>query len=137
MKSAFPHIFSFFSSLNPNGLTSISVAPLLSRPQNARYRSYCSSSSSMSTTGDSQAPPQSSSPPSLENQFKEFRTQLEESKSLREKIRAVVVEIEPISKCIHVSLLLVHHCRPVLGTIWKGYFFHLCLEFRCAIHFKF
>lgn len=119
MKSAFRHacVFSFFRSLNPNGLTSISVAPLLSRPQNVPCLSYCSSSSSMSTTGDSQAPPQSSSPLSLENQFKEFRTQLEESGSLREKIRAVVVEIESTSRCIHVSLLLVHQSRPVSGAI--------------------
>ena len=64
-----------------------------------------------------QAPPQSFLAPSLKNQFKEFRTQLDESGSLREKIRAVVVEIEPISKYIHISLLLVHQSRPVSGTI--------------------
>ncbi|EEF42928.1 translin [Ricinus communis] len=121
MKSAFrnAYILSLYRSLNPNILASISLTTLpssarpLSALQNAPFRSLCSticfSSLTMAATGDRN----SSSPPTLENQFKEFRTHLEESGSVREKIRSVVSEIESSSRCIHVSLLLVHQSRPV------------------------
>ncbi|XP_050226340.1 uncharacterized protein LOC126676225 [Mercurialis annua] len=123
MKSTFRNAYSTVyslsrSSLNPNyNLSFISLITLpssLSRPLNAPFRSFCStpshsSSSSMAaTTGDD-----NSSSFSLENQFKDFRAHLEESGSLREKIRAVVTQIESANRCIHVTLLLVHQSRPV------------------------
>ncbi|KAJ8754005.1 hypothetical protein K2173_001903 [Erythroxylum novogranatense] len=53
------------------------------------------------------------SSPSVEDQFKEFRNQLEESGSLRERIRMVVNDIESTSRLIQASLLLLHQSRPV------------------------
>ncbi|KAM6593256.1 hypothetical protein CsatA_000959 [Cannabis sativa] len=49
--------------------------------------------------------------PSLEKQFEGFRVQLEESGSLRERIRAVVMEIESTARLMQAGLLLVHQSR--------------------------
>ncbi|XP_043816379.1 translin isoform X2 [Manihot esculenta] len=122
MRSAFRNAYvSLSRSLNPipksssnsrslRSITaSVSLSFLLSCPQHQSFRSFCSSSS-MTGAGDSPAP---NSSPSLEKQFKEFRVQLEESGTLREKIRAVVVDIESATRLMHVSLLLVHQSRPI------------------------
>ncbi|KDP29138.1 hypothetical protein JCGZ_16527 [Jatropha curcas] len=98
-----PNLYPISHSL-PFVSTSLSLRLFVSYPQNESFRSFCSSPSMAGTN---------SSPPSLENQFKEFRTQLEESGNLREKIRAVVVEIESATRLMHASLLLVHQSRPV------------------------
>lgn len=124
MRSAFRNAYvSLSRSLNPipksssnsrslRSITaSVSLSFLLSCPQHQSFRSFCSSSS-MTGAGDSPAP---NSSPSLEKQFKEFRVQLEESGTLREKIRAVVVDIESATRLMHVSLLLVHQSRPIPG----------------------
>ncbi|CAN1143106.1 TSN [Linum perenne] len=50
---------------------------------------------------------------SLENQFKGFRTQLEESGSLRDRIKNVVTDIESTTRSMQASLLRVHQSRPV------------------------
>ncbi|KAL0375067.1 UNVERIFIED_CONTAM: hypothetical protein Sradi_3422400 [Sesamum radiatum] len=50
---------------------------------------------------------------SLEKQFEEFRHQLEDSGSLRERIRSVALEIESATRLMHSSLLLIHQSRPV------------------------
>ncbi|XP_010529717.1 PREDICTED: translin-like [Tarenaya hassleriana] len=68
--------------------------------------------------GDGQVPPPSS--PSLEKQFEEFRVQLEGSASLRERIRAVVMEIESATRLIQANLLLVHQSRPVPEVVEKA-----------------
>ncbi|XP_021655831.2 uncharacterized protein LOC110646637 isoform X2 [Hevea brasiliensis] len=123
MKSAFRNAyFSLSRSLNPipkpstishslpSITTSLSLSFLPFRPQHLPFRSFCSFSS-MASADDSHAP--NLSPPPLEKQFKDFRAQLEESGALREKIRAVVVEIESATRLMHVSLLLVHQSRPI------------------------
>ncbi|GAV67881.1 Translin domain-containing protein [Cephalotus follicularis] len=61
--------------------------------------------------GDSHA--LNSSPPSLEKQFEVFRVQLDESGSLRDRIRGVVNEIESATRLMHAGLLLVHHSRAI------------------------
>ncbi|URD82214.1 ABC transporter G family member [Musa troglodytarum] len=53
-----------------------------------------------------------SSSSSMEKQFEGFRVQLDESGSVRERIRAVVMEMEGAVRLMHSSLLLVHHTRP-------------------------
>lgn len=63
--------------------------------------------------GAHSAPPSSQS---LEKQFGDFRLQLEESGSLRERIRAVVTEIESTTRLMYASLLLVHQSRPTPGS---------------------
>ena len=55
-------------------------------------------------------------PPPLEKQFEVFRAQLEESGTLRDRIRAVVSEIESTTRLIHSGLLLVHQSRSTPGT---------------------
>ncbi|XP_065857511.1 uncharacterized protein [Euphorbia lathyris] len=121
MKSAFRNAYCSLSrSLNPDtkNLSTIShslpfVATALSlslplpvfRLQSQPHRSFCSTLCIFSSMADSSL--------SLEKQFKEFRTHLEESGTLRERIRAVVSEIESATRIMHVSLLLVHQSRPL------------------------
>ncbi|WCJ34472.1 Translin family protein [Euphorbia peplus] len=111
MKSAFRNAYCSLSrSLNPNPQNLSSSISHFLPPIAAAYnlrpppqrRSFCSSSSSMADPSHS-----------LEKQFKEFRTHLEESGSLRERIRAVVSEIESATRIMHVTLLLVHQSRPL------------------------
>lgn len=52
----------------------------------------------------------------LEKQFEDFRHHLEDSGNLRERIRAVAVEIESVTRLMHSSLLLVHQSGPVPGN---------------------
>lgn len=68
-------------------------------------------SSSMASTHFS-----STSALSLEKQFGEFRTHLEESGTLRDRIRTVVSEIESTTRLMYANILLVHHSRPTPGT---------------------
>ncbi|KAG7960453.1 hypothetical protein I3843_10G124400 [Carya illinoinensis] len=74
-------------------------------------------SSSMAGGGEAQAP---TSSPSLEKQFEDFRVQLQESGSLRERIRAVVMEIESTTRLMYASLLLVHQSRPTPELLEKA-----------------
>ncbi|XP_062117263.1 uncharacterized protein LOC133831114 [Humulus lupulus] len=57
--------------------------------------------------------------PLLEKQFEGFRVQLEESGSLRERIRAVVMDIESTTRLMHAGLLLVHQSRPTPEVLEK------------------
>lgn len=78
------------------------------------------SSSSMAGGDDPLAPPSSQC---LEKQFEDFRHQLEESGSLRERIRAVVSEIESTTRLMYASLLLVHQSRPTPGSKMRCFLF--------------
>ena len=132
MKSAFRNAYLFTvslsRSLNPNpnpnpNLSSFSpklpllstttttyLSPplLISRHRKVPGRSF---STTLSMSGGADSPS-----PSLDKQFEEFRSKLEESGSLREKIRAVVLEIESTTRLLHSCLLLVHQSRPVPGS---------------------
>ncbi|KAI4378413.1 hypothetical protein MLD38_015894 [Melastoma candidum] len=57
---------------------------------------------------------------SLEKQFEEFRSQLEESGTFREKIRSVVMEIESTARLLHSNLLTVHQSRPLPEVLEKA-----------------
>ncbi|KAI3943669.1 hypothetical protein MKW92_026162 [Papaver armeniacum] len=50
---------------------------------------------------------------SVEKQFVGFRSTLEDSGKLRERIKAVAGEIESAARFMHSGLLLVHQSRPV------------------------
>ncbi|KAL6987385.1 hypothetical protein U1Q18_013132 [Sarracenia purpurea var. burkii] len=65
--------------------------------------------------GEAHAPPSPSS--ALEQQFEDFRHHLNESGSLRERIRCVATEIESATRVMHSSLLLVHQSRPVPACV--------------------
>ncbi|KAE8692492.1 Non-intrinsic ABC protein 12 isoform 1 [Hibiscus syriacus] len=67
--------------------------------------------------GDSESPLTS---PSLEQQFEKFRVQLEDSGSLLERIRAVVMEIESATRLMQASLLLVHQSKPIPQVLEKA-----------------
>ncbi|XP_045798746.1 translin [Trifolium pratense] len=72
-------------------------------------------SSSMASSDFSSLPA-----PSLEKQFGEFRTHLEESGTLRDRIRTVVSEIESTTRLMYASILLVHHSRPTPELLEKA-----------------
>nr|GMC82204.1 translin [Ipomoea batatas]GMC90486.1 translin [Ipomoea batatas] len=77
--------------------------------------SYCTSMAG----GDLDAPLSHSSE-KLEKQFDEFRKNLLDSSSLRDRIRAVAMEMESTSRLIHSTLLLVHQSRPVPEVLEKA-----------------
>ncbi|KAI4349133.1 hypothetical protein L6164_009767 [Bauhinia variegata] len=134
MTPAFRNAYLTFSrSLNPNPRTAFILAtihslPIITSSQSCPYlRSHfkietfrslspISCCSSISMAGDSAL----SSSHSLEKQFEGFRTQLEESGSLRERIRAVVSEIESTTRLTYASLLLVHQSRPTPELLEKA-----------------
>lgn len=122
----------FSRSLNPNPnnpffLVTLRTLPIITASHSPAHLSShftaetfrpllpvcCFSSLSMAGGDDHSAPPSSES---LERQFEDFRLQLEESGSLRERIRAVVTEIESTTRLMYASLLLVHHSRPTAGS---------------------
>ncbi|KAG4913409.1 hypothetical protein JHK84_053871 [Glycine max] len=102
------HVFSRSLTLNPNPL--LLVSPFR-KPETFRLASpvSCLSSSSMAVP-----------PSSLEKQFDDFRVQLEESGTLRERIRSVVSEIESSTRLIYATLLLVHQSRPTPELLEKA-----------------
>ncbi|THU65780.1 hypothetical protein C4D60_Mb05t07250 [Musa balbisiana] len=68
-------------------------------------------------SASSPPPPCSSSPSaSLEKQFEDFRVQLDETASVRERIRAVVMEMAATVRLMNSRLLLVHHSLPNPGS---------------------
>eukprot|EP00249_Psilotum_nudum_P010460 c22557_g1_i3 orf=818-1582(-) len=62
-----------------------------------RTRFYCSNPSS------------SSAFLSMEEQFQQFRFQLEESGAVREKLRSIIANLDNTTRLMHAQLLLVHH----------------------------
>ncbi|XP_021288972.1 translin [Herrania umbratica] len=129
MKAAFRNAYCFTLSrysINPNPtilhlVPAISTFPSLPSGvfKNLPFRTpvkatLCSTSMA---GGDSDAPQTS---PSLEKQFEKFRVQLEDSGSLRERIRAVVLEIESATRLMQASLLLVHQSKPIPEVLEKA-----------------
>lgn len=111
------YTFSRFSSLNPNPF--LLASPFL-RPEAFSQPPPISRLSSSMASGDGSA----AAAPSLEKQFDEFRTQLEESGNLRERIRIVVSEIESTTRLMYASLLLVHQSRPTPGKKTTCFFLY-------------
>ena len=124
MKSAFRNAyFALSHSLNPSpynsllfSLRSLPAVAISSSPPCLKPETFRSLSAALCTAtmagGEAHVP---SSSPSLEKQFDSFRVQLDESGSLRERIRAVVMEIESTTRFMHAGLLLVHQSRPTPG----------------------
>lgn len=95
------------NTLNPNPFIFFLTSPFLTLQT---FRSQSTISCFSSSMAFSSAPD-----PSLEKQFGEFRTHLEQSGTLRDRIRTVVSEIESTTRLMYASILLVHHSRPTLG----------------------
>ncbi|KAL8508795.1 hypothetical protein ACS0TY_016127 [Phlomoides rotata] len=64
--------------------------------------------------------PLSSSLHVLEQQFEKFRHQLDDSGTIRERIRNVAFEIESATRRMHSNLLLIHQSRPVPEVLEKA-----------------
>ncbi|PIA26827.1 hypothetical protein AQUCO_08700008v1 [Aquilegia coerulea] len=58
----------------------------------------------------------------MEKQFNEFSIKLEESGNLREKIRAVSMEMESAIRIMQSGLLMVHQSRPMPEVLEKAKF---------------
>lgn len=118
----FPYTLSFLHTF-PTISTSQSPTFINSRIGRETFRSLSSTLCSSSMAGGEAHAPHSSA--SLEKQFENFHVQLEESGSLRDRIRAVVMEIESTTRLMHATLLLVHQSRPTPGIsiIYLGFFF--------------
>ncbi|KAL6133418.1 hypothetical protein ACLB2K_065653 [Fragaria x ananassa] len=118
MKSAFRncYLFTLSRSLNPNipsTLFALHLIPPHSPPSISRPPFRSVSPIASMAGGEPHAPPQ------LEKQFEDFRAQLEESGTLRDRIRAVVMEIESSTRLIHSGLLLVHQSRSTPEVLEK------------------
>ncbi|XP_024028725.1 translin [Morus notabilis] len=118
MKLAFRNAYFSLSSrsLNPN--PNLPLLPFLLRrvsdsvaPPSLRRLVMETPCSASMAVGESESHAPLSSPP-LEKQFEGFCVQLDESGVLRERIRAVVMEIESTTRLMHAGLLLVHQARP-------------------------
>ena len=133
MKLAFRNAFYTFSTsrffLNPN--PKIPLLPIAIRTVPTFHETFRSLSATLCSAtmegGEAHAPLSSS--PSLEKQFEGFRVQLDESGNLRERIRAVVMEIESTTRLMYASLLLVHQSRPTTGKENCFFFFGEFIEF--------
>ncbi|KAM7531723.1 hypothetical protein LguiB_035133 [Lonicera macranthoides] len=97
-----------FTSFNQN---------LTRRPPLSSTYCYCSSTSSV-TGGESHAPQYSSAV--MDKQFEDFSHHLQESGRVRDRIRAVAMEIESANRIMHSSLLLVHQSRPLTEVLEKA-----------------
>ena len=116
MKSAFRngYFFTLSRSLNPNipsTLFALHLIPPHSPPSISSPPFRSVSPIAFMAGGELHALPP------LEKQFEDFRAQLEESGTLRDRIRAVVMEIESTTRLIHSGLLLVHQSRSTPGTV--------------------
>lgn len=111
-----PNLSSNFplSLLKPHNILP-SLSPLCST--NERFRSLNSTSFSSSSMADAGTPAPFNG--TIETEFGTFRTQLEESGNLREKIRNVALQIESATRVMHANLLLVHQSRPISGKFLK------------------
>ncbi|XP_059646861.1 uncharacterized protein LOC132293407 [Cornus florida] len=122
MKPAFRNAYTTLSrSLNPTPNFTLFLVPTVSAITDSLRRSYTSRPlscllSSMAG-GETHSPPSS---PSLEKQFEDFRLQMEDSGNLRNRIRAVALEIESATRLMHSSLLLVHQSRPIPDVLEKA-----------------
>ncbi|KAK1308711.1 hypothetical protein QJS10_CPA09g01782 [Acorus calamus] len=112
----------------PNPLTK-SLSLLRGVSDTLPYRLLCSSSASApppppmaddntSSTSPSGAPGINGSA-SVEKQFEGFRALLDESGTIRERIRSVVMEMESAVRVMHSGLLLVHQSLPVPEVLEK------------------
>ncbi|KAI3826185.1 hypothetical protein L1987_00230 [Smallanthus sonchifolius] len=108
-------------SLNPNPITLLSLStavvslPLNSTTTATRRTTHCNHLFASMAGGDS-----SPTSAAVEKQFDEFRHRLEESGSLRDRIRAVATEIESTTRIMHSSLLLIHQSRPIPEVLEKA-----------------
>ncbi|KAG1354940.1 hypothetical protein COCNU_07G010520 [Cocos nucifera] len=109
-----------FSVLRLSPLLLLRSSPFSSAMANHPTPPSSSASPSSSTTAAAATLRSSSSfSSSMEKQFEDFRVHLEESGSVRERIRGVVMEMEGAIRLMHSSLLLVHQSLPAPEVLEK------------------
>ncbi|KAL6842414.1 hypothetical protein ACP4OV_027841 [Aristida adscensionis] len=110
------------SSLHPapssaaSGVLALCRAALLLSPLRRRLCSPAAPHAAADAGPDSQRPPS----PFMESQFESFRAQLDGSSTLRDRIRAVVTEVESASRVASAALLLVHQPVPLADVLGKA-----------------
>ncbi|XP_006428743.2 translin [Citrus clementina] len=132
MKSAFRNAVALrtlphYHCINPHfhSLLRFSVAAVSSPPSSLVSPSkpetfrFLRRSSPLRVRYSSMTGGETDAPTSMEKQFEDFRVKLDEAGSLRERIRAVVNEIESITRLMHASLLHVHQSRPLSEVLEK------------------
>ncbi|KAL8204916.1 hypothetical protein R6Q57_010539 [Mikania cordata] len=108
-------------SLNPNPITPVSLRtstvylPVNSATTVARRTTHRNHFFASMAGGDL-----SPTSAAMEQQFDEFRHRLEESGSLRDRIRDVASQIEATTRIMHSSVLLIHQSRPVHEVVEKA-----------------
>ncbi|XP_057549363.1 uncharacterized protein LOC130827612 [Amaranthus tricolor] len=99
---------SILSSLKPRTIP-LSLSPFFS------IRSLVSSSFLTSSMADGASITPFDA--TIDTQFQTFRTQLDDSGNLRERIRAIALQIDSITRIMHANLLLVYQSRPISETL--------------------
>uniref|UniRef100_A0A804PB41 Translin n=1 Tax=Zea mays TaxID=4577 RepID=A0A804PB41_MAIZE len=114
------------ASLSPSLAASLSpsLAALLSHRRSSLIlpplRRICSLAPPHSSAAPNSQPPPQLLSPIMDAQFVLFRAQLDESSTLRDRIRAVVAEIESASRVATAALLLVHQPVPLADVLVKA-----------------
>lgn len=114
------------ASLSPPLAASLSpsLAALLSHRRSSLIlpplRRICSLAPPHSSAAPNSQPPPQLLSPIMDAQFELFRAQLDESSTLRDRIRAVVAEIESASRVATAALLLVHQPVPLADVLVKA-----------------
>uniref|UniRef100_A0A0E0M845 Translin n=1 Tax=Oryza punctata TaxID=4537 RepID=A0A0E0M845_ORYPU len=103
------------SRLLPRRPTASILLPLRRLCSVPPHAAAAASSSSSSGTGSGSHPS-----PVMDAQFESFRAQLDESSTLRDRIRAVVSEVESASRVASAALLLVHQPVPLADVLGKA-----------------
>ncbi|KAJ1295420.1 hypothetical protein BS78_01G222600 [Paspalum vaginatum] len=83
-------------------------------------RRFCSPAPPHASAAPYSQPPSRLTSPVMDAQFQSFRSQLDESSTLRDRIRAVVAEIESASRVATAALLLVHQPVPLADVLGKA-----------------
>ncbi|XP_015697204.2 translin [Oryza brachyantha] len=83
-------------------------------------RRLCSSAPAPPRRDAAAASGRSEASPVMDAQFESFRAQLDESSTLRDRIRAVVSEVESASRLASAALLLVHQPVPLADVLGKA-----------------
>ncbi|KAK6152382.1 hypothetical protein DH2020_015017 [Rehmannia glutinosa] len=121
MKSAFRSAICATLTFSLRSLNPTPTAPLSFSPRYvACFAGKPSPFTSMAIGESGSVAPPSPTVHTLEKQFEEFRHQLDDSGSLRERIRSVALEIESATRLMQSSLLLIHQSRPIPEVLEKA-----------------
>lgn len=105
--------------LNPNPTSSLIYPPIHHHTPSQNVVVRCHTLSAAQTHA----------PPIMDKEFETFRQYLDESGSLRDRIKGVASEMESTNRVIHSLLLLVHQSRPISGSNTGSVSFYVSILF--------